>query len=706
MQRFASLLAVAALAATASAQFNIVVPNGFAAAEGSTSNAFPWGRGGTGLLHQCVYDSSHFTLQGVTYPILITGLKWRPNTNVALVATTYPTACSVRLSTCPVDWNSTTTTLASNRGADETLCFQGPVTFPAQAAVAGPTPFGINIPLTTSFLYDPNLGDLNIECDLPVQVGYVGGTPQLDVHGTAGQANASRIYWSTGYTGYPGVTATGRDANHAVVVEVTYTPAAGLYSGFNANVTGGASPLAVNFTDTTYTSDPGGVTSWAWDFDGDNVIDSNLQNPSFVYNSCGNYTVSLTTTDATHPPSTLTRTAYIKTDEVVPSFTVALVGPATYQFTDTSVPTPTSWAWDLDGDNVTDSTLQNPTWVYTNPCSAPIVKLTVNRLCKGPFSTSQGLLVSSVSSQSTVFTGGNGLSAPGSGNTFDITVSNPAGINIYALTVAPYMAAPVIGTPLACTVWITDAAGGYLANHTNAAVWRQVATGVGVFAGGTFTAPVPVNMSLSNPIYVPPGTFGMAIHMTGGSGVAYTNVTAPFTYPGADVSITCGNGKGAPFSTTANAGRAWNGTLHYSLPSNCGLAGYGFFGAGCAGALGITHVTNSTRPVIGGTLNTTLDNLEFGIAVMVIGLSNTVSGGIIPLPLDLGVLGAPGCNLRASLDVTDTVVGVGNTANWSFSIPNNGALLGFQLYNQAAPLSSTNAFGFVTSDAYAWLVGN
>src|SRR5262245_17460955 len=104
MLRLASLLAVGALATTAMAQFNIVVPNGSAATEGNSSNAFPWGRGGTGLLHQCVYDSTHFTAQGITFPILIQGLRWRPNTNVALVATTYPTACSIRLSTCPVDW--------------------------------------------------------------------------------------------------------------------------------------------------------------------------------------------------------------------------------------------------------------------------------------------------------------------------------------------------------------------------------------------------------------------------------------------------------------------------------------------------------------------------------------------------------------------------------------------------------------------------
>ncbi|HEX6812353.1 MAG TPA: hypothetical protein VF384_12065 [Planctomycetota bacterium] len=227
MQYVAALLAVCVLAVTAPTQLTLVIPQVCATTEGNISNAFPWGRGSAGLLHQAVYDSSHFTTQGVNYPIVITGLKWRANGGIALAATTYPIACSVRCSTCPVDWSAVTATLANQRGPDETLCFQGPVSFPAQAAVPGPAPFGIDIPLQTPFPYDPSAGDLNIECDLPIQIGYIGGIPQLDVHAIAGQANASRVYWSTGYTGYPGVTAFGINTNHAVVIEVTYIPAAG-----------------------------------------------------------------------------------------------------------------------------------------------------------------------------------------------------------------------------------------------------------------------------------------------------------------------------------------------------------------------------------------------------------------------------------------------------------------------------------------------
>jgi PKD repeat protein len=583
-------------------------------------------------------------------------------------------------------------------GPDLTTVLTGPVVVSPGAGLGAGVPgqWYITIPLTTPFLYDPNLGDITVDI-YQDGTGWTGTSRPAD-HVSTGTPPSlgSRIYNTaagalTATTGTVGL-------NYGAVTEFTYTPAAGLFAVFNANVTGGGSPLNVTFTDSSFSSAPGGVTSWAWDFNGDSVVDSNLQNPTHTYTACGTYTVSLTVNDGVNPPSTLTKTNYITTDVVTPSFTTASLGAGAFQFTDTSSPTPTSWAWDFNGDTVVDSTLQNPVWVFAGGCgSSQNVSLSVSRLCQGPFSLTQNVALSP-NAFATTFVGGNGLSGVGAGNTFDITVNNPQGVVICAIDVAPYMATPVLGTPLTCTVWVTDAPGGYLANHANASVWRQVATGTGLFAGGTFTAPVPVSMALSNPIYVPAGTYGMAVHITAGSGVAYTNVTAPFQYVGTDITITAGNGKGSPFATGANAGRGWNGRLHYSTPTVGGLAGYGFYAAGCAGTLGIPHVINTTQPTIGGTLSTTLDNLQFGIAVMVVGLNNTL--------LDLTPLGAPGCTLRATLDATETVIGAGTTGNWNFNIPNVAALLGVQLYNQAASLDTINPFGFVLSDAYAWVVGN
>jgi PKD repeat protein len=708
MHRFATTLVALSLASVASAQFSLVTPNGYASTEGDSNNSIPWNRGTASSRIQYIIDSSHFTNQGITYPIVISQLRYRADavaTTVSWAGGSWPNI-RIDMATCPLDYAAASTTFANNLGADLTTVVNGPVTVsPGTGNGVGiPGQWYITIPLTTPFQYNPVLGN-----DLTIDIyedgtGWTGTSAYADHVGNLG---ASPVLGSRVYSIQPNaLTApTGNyGSNTGAVTEFTYAPASGLYSNLSANVTGGATPLAVNFTSTSYSSDPGGITSYAWDFDGDSVIDSTLANPTFVYNTCGVYTVSLTVTDATHAPSTFTRTNYINTDNVTPSFTYSMIAPGVVQFTDTSTPPPTSWAWDFNGDSIIDSTAQNPVWPIPM-CSAATVSMTASRLCKGPFTTTRTFVVSP-NQLTTTFVGGNGLSGVGAGNTFDVQVTNPSGITICAIEMAPYMALPLVGAPLGCTVFVTANAGGYLANHTNAAVWRQVATGTGTYAGGTISAPVAVPMALSQPIYLAPGTYGMAVHMTSGSGVAYNNVSAPFTYSGPDFNIVAGNAKTAPFVASSTPGRGWNGRIHYSTPISGGLAGYGFFGAGCAGTLGITHVLNANQPVIGGTVTLNLDNLEFGIAVMVLGLSNTLSGGAIPLPLDLGILGAPGCPLRVSLDATDTVVGTGTTATWSFAIPSNPLLLGFQLYNQAAALSSSNAFNFVTSDAYAWCVGN
>ncbi|MFO1078742.1 MAG: PKD domain-containing protein [Planctomycetota bacterium] len=489
-------------------------------------------------------------------------------------------------------------------------------------------------------------------------------------------------------------------------VELYIVPAQGLYANFNASPTAGPVGMTVNFTDASFTSDPGGILTWNWDLDGDGITDSTIQNPSFTYNTCGSYDVTLTVTDASNPSSTVTRTGYIEVGitPIAPSFTFAPLAPGVFQFTDTSNPVPSQWAWDLDGDGITDSTLQNPVWAYASPCTSVNVSLQVWSNCAGPWSTSRAIVIAP-NAFTTLLTGGNGLSAAGSGNTFDINVHNPNGVTICGLSMCPYMATPVIGTPLGCTIWVTDAAGGYLANHTNATVWRQVATGTGSFAGGTFSAPIPVPMALSNPIFLPSGTYGMAVHMTTGSGVAYTTLTAQTTYPGPDFDIIAGNGKGAPFNATANNPRAFNGTFHYSVRGSGDLAGYGFFGAGCAGSLGISSLVASAPPAIGSTLNVTVNNLPVNVAIMLTGFSKT-AWLLGALPFDLATYGAPGCKLRVSPDANLLILGAGGSAVWPFTIPNNAGLIGVNLYNQAVVLSpGTNAAGAVGSDAAGMMVG-
>ncbi|NQV17543.1 MAG: VCBS repeat-containing protein [Armatimonadetes bacterium] len=60
---------------------------------------------------------------------------------------------------------------------------------------------------------------------------------------------------------------------------------------FTANPLSGHAPLEVEFTDLSNFIEP--VISWSWDFDNDGEIDSNTENPVWIYEEPGTYSVSL-----------------------------------------------------------------------------------------------------------------------------------------------------------------------------------------------------------------------------------------------------------------------------------------------------------------------------------------------------------------------------------------------------------------------------
>jgi PKD repeat protein len=137
----------------------------------------------------------------------------------------------------------------------------------------------------------------------------------------------------------------------------------------SANFTGspisGIIPLIVTFTDTSTVT---GGLYWNWSY-GDNSYDNFTTsiNPSHIYNSIGNFTVSETITND-GGSDTQTRSSYISTAQPVPiaNFTTNItsgVFPLSVGFTDTSSNTPISWNWSF-GDG-TISSVQNNTHVYT-----------------------------------------------------------------------------------------------------------------------------------------------------------------------------------------------------------------------------------------------------------------------------------------------------------------------------------------------------
>ncbi len=268
-------------------------------------NVFPFGSTSANAQHvQFIYDGSQIS---ASYPILIQRLRFR---STGACAGGSATQVTIKLSQCPLAWNAITTNYAGNMTPAKTVTVVNNATVNFTAStVAG---WCYDLKLTTPYLFDPTKGPLVFEWERQ-PTGLLTGGFTAGMAGTlANPLKGSRTYGpanqpvAAGLTAYP--------EGYACAAEISWIPAKGLYSSFRAKPTEGNSPLVVQYTDTTYTS-AGPITSWAWDLDGDSKIDSKLQNPSFTYVAKGwdqYFSVSLTTTDATHKPSTVTYKNFIR----------------------------------------------------------------------------------------------------------------------------------------------------------------------------------------------------------------------------------------------------------------------------------------------------------------------------------------------------------------------------------------------------------
>jgi len=222
-------LTLATLAMPAAAQLTLVAPVGFDNTVGNSNNIFPWGRGTSAMRFQQVYDSSNFTLQGVSAPVLIQGMRFRPFPG-ATFSWTGGTWSNVRidLASCPLDFTAVDTTFANNLHSDVTTVLNGPVTVNGGTTLGTGVvvPWHLDIPLTTPFLYDPTAGlDLTMDVHLD-GVGWTGTARGVDVvSGTAAPnvALGSRIYNTTSVTATTGTIT----FNYSLICEFTYVPAAG-----------------------------------------------------------------------------------------------------------------------------------------------------------------------------------------------------------------------------------------------------------------------------------------------------------------------------------------------------------------------------------------------------------------------------------------------------------------------------------------------
>lgn len=63
----------------------------------------------------------------------------------------------------------------------------------------------------------------------------------------------------------------------------------GIVTDFSTNMKIGVAPFTVNFIDNSL----GNADNWQWDFDNDGIIDATTQNPSYTYNTAGEFDVKL-----------------------------------------------------------------------------------------------------------------------------------------------------------------------------------------------------------------------------------------------------------------------------------------------------------------------------------------------------------------------------------------------------------------------------
>lgn len=114
--------------------------------------------------------------------------------------------------------------------------------------------------------------------------------------------------------------------------------------------------------------------------------------------------------------------------------------------------------------------------------------------------------------------------------------------------------------------------------------------------------------------------------------------------------------------------------------------------------------TAANRPVLGTTQTIDLGNLvnpASSIGLAIIGWSGYTT------PLDLAVIGAPGCKLHAATDALEVFSIGGLTPTWSLPIPSTQSLVGFELFTQGALFTpGVNALGLLTANAVKLTIGS
>jgi hypothetical protein len=136
------------------------------------------------------------------------------------------------------------------------------------------------------------------------------------------------------------------------------------------------------------------------------------------------------------------------------------------------------------------------------------------------------------------------------------------------------------------------------------------------------------------------------------------------------------------------------------------------FGVGCPGTSAATPALASEHeslPRLGTvyamearSIPDRLFNVPFGL----LGYSNTQLPSGVQLPVNLSVVGAPGCDLLVSADDASLLANNGGTATWNLSIPLIRDIAGVSVFTQVAVLApGANALGLVVTNGLRLTLG-
>jgi hypothetical protein len=169
------------------------------------------------LREQIVYSASEFPI----YPIIISEIRWRPDTSVGGPITTTISNIQIYLSTTRVQPDQLNSIFAQNLGPDNTLVFSGAmhVTSTFTTLSNGTKDFDIDLPLQTPFLFDSSQGSLLVDLH-----NFTGCNASLYDNSLANIVDAvSRIV----NTSDPNGTSASFSDSGGGVIELIYSPASG-----------------------------------------------------------------------------------------------------------------------------------------------------------------------------------------------------------------------------------------------------------------------------------------------------------------------------------------------------------------------------------------------------------------------------------------------------------------------------------------------